>query len=180
MRKTILGAILIPGALGFASCGQAQPADNPAQAAGLPFKVTPVASFDAPWAAAFAPGTQVLFVTGKKGTMKFIDLPSGRQGTVTGVPQVNFSGQGGFADVAFLPGERSATLSKRTIYLSWAEADQGPRSGVVGRGTLVCDQADACHVDGLQVIWRQTPKVQGPLQYALRMTFSPDGKYLFV
>jgi glucose/arabinose dehydrogenase len=181
MRKTILAAILIPAALGFASCGQAQPANNPVQSASaLPFKVTPVGAFDAPWAAAFAPGTQTLFVTEKKGTMKFIDLPSGRQGTVTGVPQVNFSGQGGFADVAFLPGERSASLSRRTIYLSWAEAGEGPRSGVVGRGTLVCDQADACHIDGLQVIWSQTPKTAGPLQYALRMTFSPDGKYLFV
>ena len=50
-------------------------------ASALPFKVTPVAAFDAPWAAALAPGTQTLFVTEKKGTMKFIDLPSGRQGT---------------------------------------------------------------------------------------------------
>jgi glucose/arabinose dehydrogenase len=181
MRKTILAAILIPAALGFASCGQAQPANNPVQsAAALPFKVTPVATFDAPWATAFAPGTQVLFVTEKKGTMKFIDLASGRQGTVTGVPQVNFSGQGGFADVAFLPAERSSSLTKRTIYLSWAEADTGPRSGVIGRGTLTCVPGADCKVEGLQVIWSQTPKTAGPLQYALRMTFSPDGRYLFV
>jgi len=172
-------AALSPAALLIASSCSAQSGDNASATVG-PFSVTPVASFDLPWAARFAPGTQVLFVTEKKGTMKFIDLPSGRQGTVTGIPEVNFAGQGGFADVAFLPGESSATLSRRTIYLSWAEAGDGPRSGVVGRGTLVCDQPDACRVDGLQVIWRQAPKTPGPLQYALRMTFSPDGKYLFV
>ncbi|MEO6042205.1 MAG: PQQ-dependent sugar dehydrogenase [Croceibacterium sp.] len=179
MRKTILAAILLSAAFS-ASCGSAQPADNAAQNGSLPFKIAAVGSFDAPWAARFAPGTQVLFVTEKKGTMKFVDLPSGREGTVTGIPPVNFSGQGGFADVAFLPGERSATLGKRTIYLSWAEAGEGPRSGVVGKGTLVCAQADACRVEGLQVIWRQVPKTSGPLQFALRLTFSPDGKYLFV
>jgi glucose/arabinose dehydrogenase len=185
MRKSILAAILFPAAVLSASCGSAQPADNAVQsraatANAAPFKVAEVASFDAPWAARFAPGTQVLFVTEKKGTMKFIDLPSGRMGTVTGIPQVNFSGQGGFADVAFLPAESAPTLSKRTIYLSWAEAADGPRSGLVGRGTLICDQADACRVDNLQVIWSQVPKTSGPLQYALRLTFSPDGKYLFV
>ncbi|MEO6153359.1 MAG: PQQ-dependent sugar dehydrogenase [Croceibacterium sp.] len=176
MRKSILTAILFPAALAFASCGAAQSGDS----AVSPFKIAPVSTFDVPWAAAFAPGTQTLFVTEKKGTMKFIDLPSGRRGTVIGIPAVNFTGQGGFADVAFLPGERAATLGKRTIYLSWAEAGEGPRSGVVGRGTLSCDQHDACRVEDLRVIWRQAPKTAGPLQYALRMTFSPDGKYLFV
>jgi glucose/arabinose dehydrogenase len=183
MRKTILAAILSSAALAFASCGSAQPADNAGQnggpSASMPFKVTPMGSFELPWAASFAPGTQTLFVTEKKGTLKFVDVASGRTGTVSGTPAVNYTGQGGFADVAFLPGERLASLARRTIYLSWAEAGDGPRSGVVGRGTLVC-AAGSCRIDGLQVIWRQAPKVQGPLQYALRMTFSPDGKYLFV
>ena len=147
----------------------------------MPFKATPVASFDEPWAARFAPGTQTLFVTEKKGALKFVDLASGRVGTVTGVPQVYYGGQGGFADVAFLPGETKGALSGRTIYLSWAEKGDGPSAGgAVGRGMLVCDSPAACRIDGLKVIWRQAPKVAGQLQYALRLTFSPDGKYLFV
>ena len=137
-------------------------------------------AYDGPWAARFAPGTQMLFITEKKGTMKFVDLATGRQGSVSGTPPVNANGQGGFADVAFLPSERSASLARRTIYLSWSEAGDGPRSGVVGRGTLACAAAGDCRIDGLQVIWRQVPPVQGPLQYALRMVFSTDGKYLFV
>lgn len=176
---------LFPVALAAASCGSAQPANNTGDSAAVativgPFKVTAQGSFDGAWALAFAPGTQTLFVTERGGTMKFVDLPSGRIGTVTGVPAVKLAGQGGLADVAFLPGETSPTLSRRTIYLSWAEAEDGPRSGVVGKGTLVCEQSDACRIEGLQVIWKQVPATAGPLQYALRLTFSPDGKYLFV
>ena len=171
---------LFPVALAAASCGAAQSGDSAGASVG-PFKVTAQGSFDNAWAMAFAPGTQVLFVTEKPGTMKFVDLPSGRIGTVTGVPQVAYAGQGGLADVAFLASEASPTLTRRTIYLSWAEPGEGGlRGGAVGRGTLVCDQPAACHIDGLQVIWRQTPKTAGPLQYALRLTFSPDGRYLFV
>src|SRR5436190_3599399 len=100
MRKfKVVAAILSPAALLIASGCSAQSGDNAASATVGPFNVAPVASFDMPWAAAFAPGTQVLFVTEKKGTMKFIDLPSGRQGTVTGIPEVNFNGQGGFGDL---------------------------------------------------------------------------------
>jgi glucose/arabinose dehydrogenase len=136
-----------------------------------------VTPFEEPWAIALEPGTQRLFVTEKAGTMKFVDLASGRTGTVSGIPEVAYGGQGGFADLAFAPDYASS----HTIYLSWAEQGDGDlRGGAVGRGTLVCEQGGDCRVDGLKVIWRQTPKTAGPLQYALRLTFSPDGKYLFV
>ncbi len=116
-------------------------------------------------------------MTERPGTMKFIDLASGRKGTVSGIPQVAYGGQGGFADLAFAPDYASS----RTIYLSWAEAGEGNlRGGAVGRGKLICEQGGDCRVDGLKVIWRQAPKTAGALQYALRLTFSPDGKYLFV
>lgn len=138
-------------------------------------------TFDEPWAAAFAPGTEVLFVTEKAGTIKFVDTRNGRLGTVTGAPQVDYGGQGGLGDIAFLPAEAAETLSERTIYLSWVEAGQGDtRGAVVGRGTLVCEEADACAIEGLKVIWRQAPKVTGRGHFSHRIAFSPDGKYLFV
>ena len=192
MRKSILGAILFPAAIAGASCGSAQPVDSarhsspippraPGADAASPFKVTPVGTFDEPWALRFAPGTQTLFVTEKKGALRFVELPSGRAGTVTGTPQVSYGGQGGLADVAFMPGEVKPALSGRTIYLSWAEKGEGNNAGgAVGRGTLVCDSPTACRIANLAVIWRQTPKTPGQLQYALRLTFSPDGKYLYV
>jgi glucose/arabinose dehydrogenase len=183
MRKIELVMVaLSPATLMIASCSQAQSGDSPpAASTGQPFAIEEKGTFDSPWATAFAPGTQVLFITEKPGTMKFVDLASGRLGTVTGLPQVAVGGQGGLGDVAFLEGESSATLGQRTIYLSWAEAAEGgARNAALGRGTLVCEEADACRIEGLEVIWRQSPKVASPGHFSHRIEFSPDGKYLFL
>lgn len=183
MRKIEqLMVALSPAALLIASCGQAQSGDSaPATASGEPFTIEEKGTFDSPWALAVAPGTQVLFVTEKPGSMKFVDLATGRLGTVTGVPEVAVGGQGGFGDVAFLESEASETLGRRTIYLSWAEAAEGnARNAALGKGTLVCEEADACRIDGLEVIWRQSPKVASPGHFSHRIEFSPDGKYLFL
>ena len=171
-----------PAALLIASCSQAQTGDSPAATpSASAFAIEEKGTFDSPWAMAFAPGTQVVFITEKPGTMKFVDLASGRLGTVTGLPQVALGGQGGLGDVAFLESESSATLGRRTIYLSWAEAAEGQaRNAALGKGTLVCEEADACRIEGLQVIWRQSPKVASPGHFSHRIEFSPDGKYLFL
>ena len=167
-------------ALAIASCGSAQSGDSiakPTPATDAPFKVQALGTFDEAWAISIEPGTGNLFITEKGGTMKFVQPANGRTGTVTGIPQVAYAGQGGLADFIFAPDYAKS----HAIYLSWAEAGEGGnKGGAVGRGTLVCEEHDSCRIDGLKVIWRQQPKVPGVLQYALRMTFSPDGKYLFV
>ena len=150
-------------------------------ATGTPFVVSEHGSFEEPWAADFAPGTQVVFITEKPGTVKFVDLAANHLGTVTGLPDVDYGGQGGLGDVAFLPSQSAATLGSRTIFLSWVEGgDDDARGAAVGRGTLVCEEADACRIDGLSVIWRQAPKVTGRGHYSHRLAFSPDGRYLFI
>ena len=189
-RTATRSAFIFTAALVLASCGSGAAGDSGASAQStpraasdgeVPFAITERGSFNEPWAAEFAPGTSVLFVTEKSGTMKFVDLPSGRLGTVSGLPQVDYGGQGGLGDVAFLPSERSSTLGKRTIYLSWVEAGTGDtRGAVVGRGTLVCEEADACRIDALKVIWRQNPKVLGRGHFSHRIAFAPDGKTMFV
>lgn len=170
-------------AFALASCARAETGESAPAAAveATPFAVTEVATFAEPWAIAFAPGTAMLFVTEKAGGVKFIDTASGKIGTVSGAPEVDYGGQGGLGDIAFLPAEASAPLSGRTIYLSWAEAGEADtRGAVVGKGKLVCAQPAACTIEGLTVIWRQTPKVAGRGHYSHRITFSPDGKYLFI
>ena len=189
-RSVRLLASFSTAALMLASCANAETGDSGAGTAepiiastgpAFPFTASKVAAFEEPWAIAFAPGTAVLFVTEKSGQLKFVDTASGTQGTVSGVPTVDYGGQGGLGDVAFLPGEASKTLGGRTIYLSWAEAGETDTRGeAVGRGKLVCATATACSLEDFKVIWRQTPKVTGRGHYSHRLTFSPDGKYLFV
>ena len=159
----------------------ATPASGSASDGKVTFKREEIATFQEPWAANFAPGTNWLFVTQKAGSIKAIDVTTRKQIDVAGAPKVDYGGQGGLGDIAFLPWESSPTLGTRTIYLSWAEAgSDNTRGAAVGRGSLVCDDAGACHIDGLKVIWRQEPKVSGRGQYSHRLAFSPDHKYLFV
>lgn len=183
LTAAFLSPLLLAASCGASPSGDSAPVSTPAPSVNgeaFSFTAEELGRFEEPWAAAFAPGTQVLFITEKAGTIKFLDMAAKRLGTVTGAPQVAYGGQGGLGDIAFLPGEASATLGTRTIYLSWAEAGTGDtRGAAVGRGKLFCDSADACRIEGLQVIWRQ-PKVTGQGHYSHRLAFSPDGRYLFV
>ena len=164
----------------LASCANAETGESSGDGS-APFTITEKASFNEPWAIEFAPGTPVLFVTEKSGTMKFLDTATGIIGTVSGLPDVAYGGQGGLGDIAFLESEASDVLDRRTIYLSWAEAgDSDTRGAVVGKGTLVCGEAESCAIEGLTVIWRQTPKVTGRGHYSHRISISPDGQYLFI
>ncbi|WP_120716132.1 PQQ-dependent sugar dehydrogenase [Tsuneonella amylolytica] len=193
-KRPIAAALLSTASLALASCGTQVTGETPTQAQSTPgpaeeivavsgreFATKSYGSFDEPWAAAFAPGTPVLFITEKPGTMKFVDTRTGRIGTVSGLPTVDYGGQGGLGDVAFLPSESAATPSRRTIYLTWAEAGSGAtRGAALGRGTLVCEETDACRIDGLNVIWRQDPKVTGRGHFSHRIAIAPDGRTLFL
>jgi len=165
----------------LASCANAQTGETAAPAGGEPFKVADVAGFEEPWAIAFAPGTATLFITEKAGTVKLFDTKTGETATVAGAPAVDYGGQGGLGDIAFLPAEAASTLTARTVYLSWAESGEGDvRGAAVGKGKLVCSAPTACAIEGLTVIWRQAPKVTGRGHYSHRLSISPDGKYLYV
>jgi glucose/arabinose dehydrogenase len=182
----------------IASCGNAQSGDSAAKGvagahksaaeqqadkavekpAPSPFNVASLGTFAEPWAIKVEPGTGRIFVTEKAGTMKVVDPANGQAAAVSGTPSdVSYGGQGGFADVAFAPDYASS----HAIYLSWVTKEDGnKRYGVVGRGTLACAQLSSCRVEALKVIWRQQPALDTFGQFALRITFSPDGKYLFV
>ncbi|WP_260483517.1 PQQ-dependent sugar dehydrogenase [Sphingomicrobium flavum] len=157
--------------------------DDGASAAsgGLPFTVTEMGNFDEPWAGAFMPGTNMLFITEKGGTIKIVDVKTGRMGSVeSGIPTVDYGGQGGLGDIAFGPDWTPGQTSGGSIYLSFAEAGDGDtRGAALGRGTLICDEADSCRIEGFTVLWRQD-KTDGRGHYSHRILFSPDGQYLFL
>lgn len=160
-------------ALGLAAAMPAL-ADAPAAIARAqwPFTATEVARFDEPWAMAFLPdGT--LLVSEKRGTLRRLDPRNGRVGKVSGVPAVDYGGQGGFGDV--LPHPDFARNG--WVYLSYAEAGEGDtRGAAVARARLVTDAQGGGALSELKVIWRQVPKVSGRGHYGHRLAFGPDGK----
>ena len=138
-----------------------------------PFQVKPIAAFDEPWAMTFLPGPGFrALITEKKGRLKLLWNNIGRVGDVAGAPKVDYGGQGGLGDVVLHPNfERN-----RLVDLSWVEAGQGSNRGaVVGRARFL-EGSGGPRLEGLQVIWRQSPKMSGKGHYGHRIAFGPDGK----
>lgn len=156
-----------------ASSGRLGPATDE-QDPGWPFRVEEVDTFDEPWAMAFLPDGDLL-VTERTGTLHLRDADTGRRVEVEGTPAVVDSGQGGLGDVLPAPTYADDGL----VYLSWAEAGDGGTGAAVGRARLDTTGARPALVD-LEVVWRQTPKVDGDGHFGHRLAFSPDGEHLFV
>lgn len=140
---------------------------------GRPFVIDEVGSFDEPWAMTFLSDGDLL-VTQRGGVLK-LRRADGRILTVGGTPKVVHDGQGGLGDVIISPG----FAMDRLVYLSWVERGDGGTGAVVGRAQLA-GTSEAPELTGLTVIWRQQPKTSGAGHFGHRLTFSPDGQYLFI
>lgn len=184
IRRFLFAAALLAtsAACGAESGGEAPaPAPTPspspsATTGGLPFTVTPVADFDAPWSMTFLPDRRML-VTEKKGALLLVAADGKASRTIATLP-VDSAGQGGLMDVVLAPD----FASSRHVYLSWSQAGAGGAVGgkgvVLARGTL-SGAGGAEELTGIETLYRATPLVEGDGHYSGRIAFSPDGRYLF-
>ncbi len=140
--------------------GNAKP--NPVK----PFVETPVATFNFPWAIAFLPDGHML-VTEKPGKI-FLVSQTGQKQEVSGVPAVQYEGQGGLLDVAISP----HYATDHQVYISYSEPGEGGSSLAIARATL-----KGTALDGLKVIWREMPKGDGG-QFGGIITFDPAGQHM--
>jgi glucose/arabinose dehydrogenase len=183
MRLAVLAAACVIALAATACNGNANPAPDAAapetRAAGdartgdaaRPFDVDVIAAFEEPWAMAFLPDGRLL-VTEKKGRLMLVDVESGATHEVEGVPEVDYGGQGGFGDV--LPHPRFS--DNGIVYITYAEAgDDDTRGAALARAKLVPGADGGGRLEGLEVIWRQVPKVGGRGHYGHRIAFDDDG-----
>ncbi|GGF70268.1 dehydrogenase [Azorhizobium oxalatiphilum] len=171
-RRLIVAAVLAFIAPATARAAEPENAGSHAATTALPFKVSAVASFDTPWAIAFLDATRML-VTEKPGKLWLVST-SGEKVEVTGVPKVTYGGQNGLLDVT--PAPDFATSGQ--IYLTYVEPGDSASGLALARARLVREGTSA-RLDGLAVIWRQLPKVNG-IQPGGIIAFTPDGKHLFL
>ncbi|MDQ3288280.1 MAG: PQQ-dependent sugar dehydrogenase [Pseudomonadota bacterium] len=138
----------------------------------VPFTATPIGKFDEPWAMTFLPDGRLL-VTERRGRLRLLDPATGEANTISGVPEVDYGGQGGLGDVVLHPQfDRNSV-----VYLSYAEAGEGnARGAAVARATLDLDASGGGRLSNVEVIWRQVPKVSGQGHYGHRIVFGPSGK----
>ena len=136
----------------------------------MPFDVTPVTSFDEPWSLAFLPDGRML-VTEKKGNLFIVTQDGEKSRAVSGLPDVDYGGQGGLGDIALHPG----FADNGVIYLSYAEGGIGDtRGAAVIRAILTLTDRGGFLSDA-RVIWRQYPKVVCFGHYGHRLVVSEDG-----
>ena len=121
-----------------------------------------------PWSLAFLPDGGML-VTERRGNLRFVS-DSGEVSTpIPGVPEVVARGQGGLLDVALHP----RFADNRLIYLTFSEAGDGGTNGTaVARGVL---NAEMTALDGVEVVFRQQPKVASNAHFGSRLVFDNDG-----
>ena len=139
-----------------------------------PFKTEVITAFDEPWSLVLLPGGQLL-VTEKKGRLLVVEQDGNIVGAVSGVPDVDYGGQGGLGDVALHPDFADSGM----IYLSYVEAGVGDtRGAAVARGKLTLTPRGGSLTD-VEVIWRQYPKMLGYGHYGHRLLFDDEG-YLWI
>ncbi|MBA2409206.1 MAG: PQQ-dependent sugar dehydrogenase [Gammaproteobacteria bacterium] len=122
-----------------------------------------------PWGLEFLPDGRML-VTERPGRLRIVDNDGTVSEPLGGVPEVYTSSQGGLLDVALSP----AFESDRLIYLSFSEPDGDVAGTAVARGKLSRNG-----LRNVEVIWRQTPKINSSNHWGSRIAFAPDGT-LFV
>lgn len=162
-------AYLVAAVLSLAACSTIPTADT----YGI-FVATPIATFEEPWAFSFLPDGRLL-VTEKQGRLLVVTPDGQKSQPVSGVPEVDYGGQGGFGDVVPHPDYASNGL----VYISYVEAGHGDtRGAVVARARFAMGENGGA-LENLEVIWRQHPKVTGMGHYGHRILFSDDG-HLFI
>ena len=147
---------------------------NSTTSATKPFKTSVIADFDAPRAMTFMPDGRML-VTEKAGEMILFDPKNGTRIPVAGIPPVDSEGQGALMDVVLAPD----FARNRTVYFSFSEAGQGGKGVALATGAFHQASDGTTKLDGVKVIFRASPYVDGNGHYSGRIAFSPDGRYLF-
>ena len=154
---------------GFGACG-----GGSSNSATLEGAVTLSNILSTPWGIAFLPDNRIL-VTERTGDLVILSADGKTKlATVSGLPTVATAGQGGLLDVALDP---DFTVDP-WLYWTYAEAGTGAEAGLSGtavaRGRLV-----GTTLQNVEVLYRQTPKVNGNGHFGSRIVFRSD-KTLFV
>ncbi|PWS31356.1 glucose dehydrogenase [Pedobacter paludis] len=126
---------------------------------------------DRPWAISVLPAGGFL-ITQKGGTMVVLTANGKLSKTITGLPKVDDSGQGGLLDVTLDPN----FAKNRMVYWAYSEPQDKGVLLAIAKGKL---SADETKIENQTIIYRATPSYGGKLQYGSRIVFDKNGN-LFV
>ena len=173
VRTAVLAGLLI-GVPSLSRCAAQEPRAGPAQRSATPAVVdaplrvdTVARGLEHPWGLAFLPDGRIL-VTERPGRLRIVDRNGALSAPLSGVPAVAARQQGGLLDVTIDP----RFADNQLVYLSFSEPGEGGLSGTaVARGRL-----GAAGLENVQVIYRQTPKVNSAMHFGSRVVFDRQGR----
>ena len=175
MNRTALAPLCLALSLALNACAQSSTAPQPATVA-APAQAMPTeagemrlrvlaSGLEHPWAVAPLPDGGFL-VTERPGRLRRISADGSASAPLAGVPAVWAHGQGGLLDVVLDPG----FATNRRIWLSYAEPGDDGTAGTAAATATLGDTA----LSDLRVVYRQSPKLEGPNHFGSRIAF--DGK----
>jgi len=126
---------------------------------------TLVQGLEHPWSLAFLPDGRML-VTEREGRLRIVREGKLEPQAVGGLPAVAPNGQGGLLDVALHP----RFAENGWVYLAYSARGPGGFGTEVARGRLTQNR-----LEGLQVIFRMQPKVNGGRHFGSRLVFDRLG-----
>jgi aldose sugar dehydrogenase len=133
-----------------------------------PYSVTILThSLKRPWGIGILPDGRLL-ITEKAGVMRIVTLQGVVSEPITGLPEVNSSGQGGLLDVAIDPEFKK----NRMVYWTFSERTPEGNLTAVAKGSLSDDEK---HIQNVSVVYRATPAYNGNLHYGGRLLIDPSG-----
>jgi glucose/arabinose dehydrogenase len=206
MKKSVCAALAV-GLLASAAYAQVNMGEQKGST-DLPFNVTKVAEFNLPWKIAFLPDGRML-ITDKVGARPatatqaadagvWLVTQTGQKTPVTGVPTVQYGGQGGLLGI--FVGPHYAT--DHYVYLTYSEPHEETAAATAGKPGLRAapcptDPSKQCgsslamararltigngtaSLDGLQGLWHDPAGGPGG-QFGAQIAFAPDGNSLFL
>jgi len=141
----------------------------PERKAGVAYEVSDfVTGLSKPWGLAFLPDGSLL-ITERPGQLRL--FKSGAlSAPIGGVPKVDARDQGGLLGLTIDPKFAQNGL----VYLAYSEPAAGGNHAAVARGKLVTAGA-APRLEGVTVIYRQTPSLASTKHFGGRLVFGRDG-----
>jgi glucose/arabinose dehydrogenase len=123
-----------------------------------------------PWGITQLPDGRFL-ITEKGGTMRIATINGQLSESITGLPAVNSSGQGGLLGLTLDPG----FASNRMVYWVFSEPTANANETAVAKGKL---SADEKRIENATVIYRATPAHNSALHYGGRVIFDKTGNLM--
>ncbi|WPP49147.1 PQQ-dependent sugar dehydrogenase [Catalinimonas niigatensis] len=123
------------------------------------------------WGMTNLPDGRIL-VTEKNGTMRIVSQSGALSNPITGIPEVNSSGQGGLLDVAVDP----AFTENSMVYWSFSQNGEGGTATAVAKGRLSDDESQ---IEDAEVIYTAIPEFESTAHYGSRLVWDGQGN-LFV